>query len=160
MVEEQAQTLRSSEYSEEMSRAFVEAVCKWGNYEGVAGKVLRGNPLPKVAEALGIADRYLASDRPVQALEAIMTLFGLGQVSFASKHIRMLAPDKAVVLDSVIRKHLGYANNLAGYGSFLADCTAIRGGLNEKRALNPINLGSPWRLCDVEMAIYSKLRGF
>jgi hypothetical protein len=47
-------------------------------------------------------------------------------VSFASKHLKFLAPEKAVVLDSIVSKRLGYELTPDGYQAFLNDCRRIR----------------------------------
>lgn len=44
-------------------------------------------------------------------------ILGLG-VSFASKHLRMLAPEKYAVLDDVLSEGLGFALNSKGYRLF------------------------------------------
>lgn len=43
---------------------------------------------------------------------------GLG-ISFGSKHLRMLDPDRFAVLDSVLSEGLGYALNPKGYALFM-----------------------------------------
>jgi hypothetical protein len=83
---------------------------------------------------------------------------GLG-ISFASKHLKFLAPDGAVVLDSIIEEQLGYAKNLAGYATFLTDCHDILNACNQF-GIRYTGWGAQgWRVSDVEMAIFQKIRG-
>jgi hypothetical protein len=73
------------------------------------------------------------------------------RMSFASKIIRFIYPDRAVIFDSVIRSGLGYPESADGYGAFLDDCQAI---LDRSRTEYP-----ELRVCDIEAAIFMKLRG-
>jgi len=158
-VELQATDLAREGFRVEDCIAFVNAVCRWGNRPGTAGLVVRDNHQDCIQKQLNVAWGHLQRDQVGDALDAILKLRGL-DVSCGSKHLRLLAPDKAVVLDSIIRDGLGYKRSPAAYGNFLADCLAVRDFLNGKHGSpNPVDLKGSWRVCDVEMAIYSKLRG-
>jgi len=100
------------------------AVCGWGG-----GGRVRGNLLKHHAHELGrTMDRWMqAALRAPTDEEAIAVTApnrpwgmpkGLG-VSFGSKHLRMLAPDRFAVLDAVLSKGLGYALNPKGYALFM-----------------------------------------
>jgi len=54
----------------------------------------------------------------VSALERGIAIKGL-QVSFASKHLRMLEPERFAVLDDVLSQGLGFAMNPRGYEYFM-----------------------------------------
>jgi hypothetical protein len=71
----------------------------------------------------------VADGRVVESLTILLQVKNLG-ISFASKHLKFLAPKNAVVLDSIIEEQLGYATNPAGYGAFLTDCSEILDGLH------------------------------
>jgi hypothetical protein len=91
-------------------------------------------------------------------LIALQKVKNLGKVSFASKHLKFLAPDAAVVLDSVIRNGLGYPDSPEGYQDFLNDCHTI---LDHAIANGLKYTGwgtNGWRVSDIEMAIYAKLK--
>lgn len=158
-VEDQAADLVRLGFPANDCLQFLRAVCLWGGRAGTAKLVEKKNSVTAIQAALSGAWRHLARDEVVEALDAVTSLDGLN-VSFGSKHLRMLAPTKAVVLDSVIDQGLGYSRTPAGYTDFLRDCAAIQRALNGPNGSpNPIDINGPWRLCDVEMAIYSKLRG-
>ena len=53
-----------------------------------------------------------------EAIRRGIDIDGLG-VSFASKHLRVLWPQRFAVLDSVFSEELGFALNVAGYKLFL-----------------------------------------
>jgi hypothetical protein len=80
-------------------------------------------------------------------------------ISFASKHLKFLAPDDAVVLDSIIAEQLGYATNLAGYGTFLTDCHDVLNACNQFEIRYTGWGAQGWRVSDIEMAIFQKIRG-
>tara|TARA_R110000787_G_scaffold59076_5_gene133993 strand:+ start:1651 stop:2244 length:594 start_codon:yes stop_codon:yes gene_type:complete len=159
LVEDEAARLITSRFPRKECITFVRDVCRWGNRPGTAGLVIKNNSEADIQKQLKSAWKHLSCNRPGEALDAVLALDGL-DVSFGSKHLRLLSPDKAVVLDSIIRDGLGYERSREGYGHFLADCLAVRDFLNgPDGSPNPIDLKGPWRVCDVEMAIYSKLRG-
>ena len=98
---------------------FSRKVCNWGQGQRVWGNLLRLNGKEKLEKLLvkwlkGIAD---ASDE--DAILGGIGILGLG-VSFASKHLRMLAPEKYAVLDEVLSEGLGFALNSKGYRLFLS----------------------------------------
>lgn len=135
---------------------FVREVCRWGNYPGVAGKVLKANDLSVVRDYLCSAHHKITSNDPRGAIEAVTSIKCLA-VSFGSKHLKFIAPDHAVVLDSVISERLGYPRDARGYADFLKDCFSIRDMLNS--ASIPATPKRPtWRVSDVEMAIFMSLR--
>ena len=86
-----------------------------------------------------------------EGIEWIRELKGLGQ-SFASKQLRFLMPDRAVILDSVIRKRLGYNETLPGYSKFLADCLTLRDQAHKSEEVRGL------RVCDIEAALYTKIQ--
>ena len=135
--------------------AFVQAVCKWGNYAGVGGKVLKHNKPSTVRDALKDGHAWLHKGNPRQAIERVTSLHGLG-VSFGSKHLKFLAPDHAVVLDSIIGETLGYKRTPEGYEEFVRDCATIRDLLNAA-SIPTGRVQSNWRISDVEMAIFKSV---
>jgi hypothetical protein len=134
-LEQHAVRYVAGRYQPDETADFVKAVCWWGNYAGVAGKVLRRNTSTTIADALRRGRDHVVAGRPAQAIASVIALEGLG-VSFGSKHLRFLAPAHAVVL---------------------ADCACLRDILNERQiAATPDR--KTWRISDVEMAIYMSLR--
>lgn len=134
---------------------FVRRVCRWGNYDGVAGKVLQNNELGFVANRFREAHSALADGDPVAAIEAVTRVYGLA-VSFGSKHLKFLDPDRAVVLDSIISERLGYRRTAPDYADFVADCATIRDLLNQAGIPRPPE--GAWRISDVEMAIFMEIQ--
>lgn len=163
-IEDEAKNLRAANFNCEAAESFSKQVCKWGGYSAIAGRMLKSlkasgsqNNLPA---ALRTADAALVGEgRARAALEAMTSLPELG-ISFASKHLRMLSPDRAVVFDRFVRDGLGYSHDAKGYVSFLDDCKRVRDHLNANGIRNPIRPGAGWYVCDVEAAIFARLRGF
>jgi hypothetical protein len=84
---------------------FIRCACKWGGYSGIAQRVINRNR-PESLASLFRAARTAAHDGDVvAALEQLLQVKQLG-ISFASKHLKFLAPNQAVVLDRVISAHL------------------------------------------------------
>jgi hypothetical protein len=134
---------------------FVRAVCKWGHYAGVGGKVLKRNPIKNIRARMRNAHVALQKDDPLTAITEVTQLKGLG-VSFGSKHLKFLLPDRAVVLDSIISERLGYRRTPKDYVDFLRDCAAIRDILSSQGIVASADQPA-WRVSDVEMAIFKSL---
>lgn len=137
------------------TKAFVQAVCRWGNYAGVGGRVIAENATADIKKALKDGHARLLNGNPKEAIECVTSLYGLG-VSFGSKHLRFLAPRRAVVLDSIISESLGYKRTPEGYAEFVRDCAKIRRLLNAA-AIPTSRAHRRWRISDVEMAIFKSV---
>lgn len=100
----------------EAARAFCEAVCVWGRGQRVLGKlrVFHGDALGTHVHDWLVRVPYLD---PLDAVAAGSEIRGLA-VSFASKHLRLLQPERFPVLDEVLEAGLGIARNPAGYRLF------------------------------------------
>ena len=103
------------------SLAFSEAVCDWASTgQRVWGNLERYNP-DKDKLAKELCSWFQAANKIHDDGEAIkpgIKIKGL-EVSFASKHLRMLSPQRFATLDSVLSEELGFALNVAGYKLFL-----------------------------------------
>ncbi len=96
---------------------FSEVVCEWGRGERVFANLQRHH----ASRLQDLLFEWLGQVPVLDANEAIargIGIKGLG-VSFASKHLRMLQPDRFAVLDEVLEQGLGFAGNPAGYQFFL-----------------------------------------
>lgn len=155
-IEKIARKLVKDDFPEHGVVDFVKRVCIWGNYAGVYGKVLKHNTIRKIKTQLIEAHAALRADDPKTAIEAVTLIKGLA-VSFGSKHLKFLNPDKAGVLDSIISERLGYKRTADGYVEFLSDCNAIRDILNQA-GISASATRQQWRVSDVEMAIFKKVR--
>lgn len=100
---------------------FSELVCVWGGGQRVWGNLNRHYSKEQLEVEL---DKWLLSAKEQEdaclAISPGVAIKGLG-VSFASKHLRHLAPTRFAVLDDVISQGLGYALNPAGYNLFISD---------------------------------------
>jgi hypothetical protein len=157
-IEQQARQLIEGRFNERELEPFIKAVCRWGGYAGVAGKVRRYHPTTAELRS-HFQDAYskvvLSEDR--EAIKCLLRIKGLA-VSFASKHLKSLAPDRAVVLDSIISARLGYPRTPEGYERFVGDCRSILARIASDGLSYPGYGPAGWRVSDVEMAIYQKLR--
>lgn len=137
---------------------FVKSVCKWGNYAGVSGKVLKNNAPEKIVSVFEQIHDILYTGEPdlSKALSVINTLYGLGTPSFASKHLRFMAPEICPVYDSILTNALPYRFDSAGYAAFAKDCSKVSEALVANNIPNPIRESPKWYVSDVEAAIFSQ----
>jgi hypothetical protein len=157
-LEATGQTLRTaSAISLQSLEAFIRQVCAWGDYSGIAGRVLKNNTSAKILANMNGAIAKLNSSPPdlVGGLESVMQIKHLGQVSFASKHLRFFLPESCPVLDSILSERLLYEMTPSGYGDFCTACKKMADELNQANI--PCSFpGSPnWRPSDVEAALYA-----
>lgn len=156
-VEELGRKLVQGGFAPASSARFVKSVCEWGGGHRLVKRALEENAPVQIARVL---KRGLASALKgcvADGVEQIQALQGLGQ-SFASKQLRFLAPDRAVILDSFLRTELGYPENSKGYQAFLADCEAILAHARTSTQLTA-QFRNRLRVCDVEAALFAKIRG-
>lgn len=161
-------------------RNFTTGVCGWGGRTG--NRILwRIQATPDAVVLNGIAgaiQQFGAGNIPV-ALTAIQTIGGLGAFSYASKHLRMLAPNLCGVFDSVVEKFLrrGYAglsrrqmfldycqfcqdkareltNARVMLGDYITTCSDPYGRVQLDRARKQSN----WTAADVDMACFAWLQ--
>ena len=84
--------------------SFVKAVCKWGGYPGIWGRVLHNNGLSQLARTFRVATQALDNQASLEiAIRRVLSVHGLG-VSFASKHLRFLSPQRCAILGACRRK--------------------------------------------------------
>lgn len=141
---------------------FVKAVCAWGGYAGVAGRVLNNNTAQEVATALRDSWNILNAPPvdPGKALMRLNSLHGLGTPSFASKHLRFLKPEVCPVFDSVLQEALPYPFSSAGYTAFSQDCQDLATDLNASGIGGLTHrTNGRWYAADVEAALYVFVRG-
>jgi hypothetical protein len=156
-IERKAAQLIGAEFDKKALKDFVGAVRLWGGYAGIAARVINNNQHSSLSRLFRKAHAKASSGMVCQGLETLLNAKELG-VSFASKHLKFLVPESAVVLDSVICQNLGYAKTPAGYQDFLDDCHAILERITTDKVKYTGWSASGWRVCDVETAIYEKLK--
>jgi hypothetical protein len=142
---------------------FMKKVGEWAGKTGprvVLGKVLKGNTIEiegKVRDAIA----QLRSDKPnpVAALRKMDEVKGL-DVSFASKHLRLLFPEYCPVLDSILSCRLGYPLTADGYGAFARRCAEIADELNRVPVASTFPGRTDWRPSDVEASLFAWVNGW
>jgi hypothetical protein len=156
-VEAKAVELASKKFEPNSCLEFVMDVCVWGGDPRRAGKVLKLNKADQISKALKNAYNASKEARTADALDAVLSINGLA-VSFGSKHLKFLDPDRNVVLDSVISERLGYPRNMEGYLDWLATCYEFLKLIRSADVSYPGVGKNGWRVSDVEMAIFNKIR--
>lgn len=156
-VEALGAQLAGADFPPKVALQFVRDVYRWGRGDRNKARVLEKNTPEAIANALREGLRHAHSGRVAEGVERICNLNQVGQ-SFASKQLRFLAPDRAVILDSIIRTRLGYPDNAGGYREFLDDC----GSVLDSCRLNGVERASGLllRMADVETAVFAKINGY
>jgi len=158
-MEERYKKLISSPIDDFHSIAiFIKDVCKWGNYAGISGKVLKHNTEEKIIAVFEAVRSVLRSKNPdlALALYRLNTIHGLGKPSFASKHLRFMLPKECPVYDRILTDVLPYSFDPTGYASFSKDCKSLSKELCSRKIKNPIRQSVTWHASDVEAAIFSQ----
>lgn len=143
--------LKGGSLSENSSAAdflqFSQGVCEWGRGQRVWGNLQRHHDTESLAQALRLW--LVFANGPCEDEDAIargIEIKGLG-VSFASKHLRMLDPERYAVLDDVLRQGLGIALNPRGYRLFLSALRALGKKIDQ-----------PMRIANLEAALFLLVR--
>lgn len=123
-VEELGRNIRCGNSTSDEILRFSQAVCKWGRGERVSANLKRHNDLSNLKTQLKFWLTNIDKDNLQDAISNGLKIKGLG-VSFASKHLRMLAPDRFGVLDEVLNLGLGFSLNSVGYEFFINEIAKI-----------------------------------
>lgn len=138
---------------------FVWAVCRWGGYPGIAGRVLRDNSPQHAAASFRDAVRQIESGVEV-AICHVLSLRQLG-VSFASKHLRFLAPEACAILDSQMAAAAELGRSPRGLAEYSAICAGLSARLQARPIPNPVQRpGGLWYPADVDMALFAVTKGW
>jgi hypothetical protein len=154
-IEELGCELTRTDFAVDLVPGFVEAVCKWGGYSGIAGRVLKDNPIKHLQSSFKSATESLVAGDVAKALIHVNSIHGLGTPSFGSKHLRFLRPDLCPVFDSLLRDALPYPFSPDGYAEFSRDCVVLGRALAERKVSNPRHRpAGAWFAADVEGALF------
>ncbi|MFA1676280.1 hypothetical protein ACDY97_26945 [Rhizobium mongolense] len=154
-IEQLGAQLLATDFPPDISLDFLERVHRWGKAYRNLTRVSQTGGV-KIACTLRVARDLIAAGAVPDAVEEIRELPRIG-LSFASKAARFLAPEKCVVLDSVIRGRLGYGETRDAYADFLQDCHQLLEMLKTSQELDS-SLRAKLRVCDVEAAIFMKAK--
>lgn len=149
--------LVASSFEAEASKVFLRKVYEWGGGLRNLSRVEK-NPSDEIALTLSEGVALVRKGEVAKGVERLQQLKQVGQ-SFASKLIRFLEPSRAVILDSVIRNHIGYTETTKGYTDFLNDCYDVLISIRRSDRFKNTS-DEALRVCDIEAAIFAKLQGF
>ena len=141
---------------------FVYAVVEWGGGWRVYGSLPRRNggaaaAKKNVARAVRNAVGHLQSSEIASAIGELRAVKGLG-MSYASKILRMLAPDKAVTFDSWLEYAFGGRLGNDGYQKWCGDCAEVARVLERKKIKNTARANGKWKAADIEAVIFAEVR--
>ena len=125
----------------EYSLGFSNEVCKWGRGLRVLGNLTNRNIDNNLSEQLLAWFQVATETGDIEsAISAGIQIKGLG-VSFASKHLRMINPNKYAVLDDVISRGIGFALNSKGYKFFIISLQNFKSSYNLNYSLGALESG-------------------
>jgi hypothetical protein len=156
-LENQAISLIKSDFDEECSYDFINAAFLWGRGHRNLGRVNSKNDKRTMSEHLRIAYNHGLNNEISLGVIKVANLKQV-RISYSSKCMRFIFPDRAVIMDSVIREKLGFADTQAGYESFLNLCHSILDHVKKSDEFSA-GFGQTLRVCDIETAIYTQMQG-
>ena len=140
---------------------FIENILTWGGPTGDLvriGYLYRSQDNPRIAEVVNDASRDLLNGELESAIATIVKNIKGLEVSYASKILRMLSPQKAGAYDKYLRESLGYsqkkAERFAVYEKFCVHCGEVIPTLQERGIENPFRVDGEWYVADVEATVY------
>ena len=134
---------------------FLDRVIRWGGSMGnkIFWMIEEHKSRPAIVENIPRAAELLHKGALSAALEIITEPKGLG-ISFGSKILRMLNPEKVGVYDSVLYEHLPYPYTIPGWDEFCRDCKTVAEELERRGIKNPERKNGKWFVADVEVVIF------
>ncbi|MCX5805307.1 MAG: hypothetical protein NT010_04455 [Proteobacteria bacterium] len=149
------------------SKYLIQEMIEWGGSQN--GVLQKFNDGSGEINLLQLVQEIIANlDAPQRAITSSLSLPGLG-LTYASKFLRFMAPEKYGALDSRIRGALlkrnllrkindGHINSMVdGYLEFLKLLNNLKGRLEKQQIKKPYdNLSNSglWRLSEIEMALF------
>ncbi|WP_342637100.1 hypothetical protein [Thioclava nitratireducens] len=150
-LEARGEALIAADFPSDEAVQFAYDVIRWGKGHRFVDRFKTQNSPDSVSRALRQSVKLADRGNVAEGVEEIRKLSWISQ-SFASKIVRFLRPNAAVILDSVIRNALGYAETKDGYNAFLRDCEEMLAAVADDYP--------QLRVCDIEAAIFAKLQGY
>jgi hypothetical protein len=154
-LEGRARQLKENDFQPDACLHFVEQVYRWSKSVRNLSHVLNAGP-DEIASRLRAATKQIDAEEETRAVETLAGIPHVG-ISYASKIARFLDPSRCVILDSIIREHIGYPDDLWGYEAFLRDCNDAVHMLKASPSLDP-ECRERLRVCDVEAALFMNAR--
>ena len=160
-LENEASELINSDFDSQRLETYIRNVCRWGNFAGIAGRVINNNDINEIKNVFRDAYNLLNQNIPnaSAALARVNMINGLGTPSFASKHLRFIKPEICPVYDAILTDKLPYAFDPEGYGGFTTDCQAVAEQLNNNNIQNPGRQDRQWFAADVEAVLFITFYG-
>lgn len=157
-LEEDAKRLIESRFEMSALERFIRAVHGWGGQSGSRNlpKILRSDFQEYFVSAYDYLNKPQTSVQG--ALNIICNIPGLG-VSYGSKHLRFIRPDRCAILDSVVRDRLGYSEDAMSYRLLCDEASEAAGALTNDGVHNPMcRADGVWYVADVDMAVFCFLQ--
>jgi hypothetical protein len=157
---------------------FSKQVCQWGGKTGnrVFGQIIKNDPKVIKASFEKVKSLLENDHSPIQEVfNALKPIKGLGSYSYASKHLRFLAPERFSVFDSLIKQiiqktYQGFSDRML-MKTYFSMCTQKAAELNREKILlgdditdcrelakKVLNDNKLWTPADVDMAHFAAIK--
>ena len=157
-VEKEGARLAKNKFADKKATSlFIDNVLGWGGSYGnlIRAKIKHFKSRGRIIKSIPVAARFLNEGEFQKAINKIILPKPCGlDVSFGSKILRMLNPEKVGVYDSVLYEHLPYPYTIPGWDEFCRDCKAVAEELERRGIKNPERKNGKWFVADVEVVIF------
>ena len=161
-VEKEGARLAKNKFADKKATSlFIDNVLGWGGKTGnkVRGMIKKYKSREQIIKSIPVAARFLNEGEFQEAINEITfpKPCGLG-VSFGSKILRMLNPEKVGVYDKVLAEGLANsksaAPSISRWINFCDDCATVAAELKKRGIKNPERKNGKWFVADVEVVIF------
>ncbi len=162
-LEAETVRLHSGHFDSPALSHFIRGVYRWGGHPQYAPGVFEHNDKVELQARFRDAAAMLEGETcdVGAALAELNGIHGLGQPSYASRHLRFLCPRLCPVLDSKVKAVVGYEQSIDGYRRWAADSMTIARFLENHSIKNPMDRAQgAWFAGDVDMAVFAELNGW
>ncbi|MBL8887443.1 MAG: hypothetical protein JNK16_12350 [Phycisphaerales bacterium] len=159
-IERASKALATNGFPVNDVQTFILSVCRWGGKSGsrVWGMVRKNDP---AAVAAALKKAASAFDKPnvslADAMHSLNQVKGLGAISYSSKVLRFLSPERCATFDSLLAADLGLPATAQSFETWSHDCSTVASQLNSLQLCAAPPHSSVWRTADVEASIFTEL---
>ena len=161
-VEKEGARLAKNKFTDKKATSlFIDNVLGWGGSYGnlIRAKIKHFKSRGRIIKSIPVAARFLNEGEFQKAINKIILPKPCGlDVSFGSKILRMLNPEKVGVYDKVLAEGLANsksaAPSISRWINFCDDCATVAAELKKRGIKNPERKNGKWFVADVEVVIF------
>ena len=161
-VEKEGARLAKNKFADKKATSlFIDNVLGWGGSYGnlIRAKIKHFKSRGRIIKSIPVAARFLNEGKFQEAINEIILPKPCGlDVSFGSKILRMLNPEKVGVYDKILAKRLANSKSalpsISRWINFCDDCATVAAELKKRGIKNPERKNGKWFVADVEVVIF------